>query len=233
MEIQVFIISWKGVHTAAASIERAARGAGFDTHVVYSGPDPGFCLQVPGGVTRLEDTTYWSGKFDACLRACRGQRMLVIHADTSCDDWPELIRRCLAVMQVRPDIGVWAPRIENAYFNLENAAIRGPREGGLVTVANTDGIVFCLARREVDRMAAVDYARTTFGWGIAWLFCSSAYASGRMAVVDTRVEVRHRVGRGYDSGQALRMALRFLVRELHPRERVQFELLTRYVGRIF
>ena len=233
MEIQVFIISWKGMHAAAGSIERAVRRAGFDTHVIYSDPDPEFRLAAAGDVTRLADTSYWAGKFEACLRACLARRMLVIHADTSCDDWPGLVGRCQAVMRARPEIGVWAPCIENAYFNLGNAAIKGPREDGLAPVANTDGIVFCLARPEVERMAAVDYTRNTFGWGIAWLFCSAAYAAGRVAVVDTRAQVQHRAGRGYDGGEALRMALRFLVRELRPQERIQFELLSRYVGRIF
>jgi hypothetical protein len=233
MDVQVFIVSWKGMHGRAAGIERAVLDAGFATHVVYSDPDVNYNYPAAGEVTRLDDASYWAGKFHACVLACRANRMLVIHADTDCADWDRLVRRCVSTMMARPDIGVWAPRIEGAFFNLENAAIRGGREDGLVPVANTDGIVFCLARPEVERMAEADYARNTFGWGIAWLFCCSAYASGRLAVIDTVIEVRHLPGRGYDSGQALAQAMRFLVRQLRPRERVQFELLTRYIGKIF
>jgi hypothetical protein len=233
MNIQVFIISWKGMHARAEAIERAVMEAGFATHMVLSDPDPAFAHQAMGAATQLADTSYWAEKFRCCVLACRAQRMLVIHADTECGDWGALITRCLEVMQARPDIGVWAPRIENAHFTAGNASLRGWREDGLVPVANTDGIVFCLAAPEVERMREVDYSRNRLGWGIAWVFCSSAYASGRMAVIDGAIEVKHLPGRGYDSGEALQQALRFLVRELRPRERIQFELLSRQTGRIF
>ena len=233
MEVHVFVISWKGQHHTAAGIEGALREAAITTHVVYSDPDPDLKAPFTGDLTLLPDATYWAEKFDACLRACRGERMLVIHADTSCADWPGLVRRCLDVMKARPEIGVWAPMIEGAYFNVENAAIKAPREDSLIPVANTDGIVFCLAEPERRRMAKVDYSRNTFGWGIAWLFCCAAYGAGRSVVVDGRATVSHRQGRGYDTAEALRLALRFLLRELRPAERIQFELLTRYVGRIF
>ena len=233
MDIQVFIISWKGMHARAGRIEREVMAAGFSTHVVLSDPDPTFAYPAPGEATRLDDSSYWAEKFHACVLACRAPRMLVIHADTDCADWGGLVRRSLMVMQARPDIGVWAPQIENAHFNLDTMALRGWREDGLVPVANTDGIVFCLGAAEVERMRRPDYARNRFGWGIAWLFCSSAYASGRIAVIDTRVAVQHLPGRGYDGGAALQQALRFLLRELAPRERIQFELLSRQTGRIF
>lgn len=221
------------MHARAEAIARAVLEAGFAAHVVYSDPDPAFAFPATGAATRLEDTTYWAEKFRCCVLACRAQRMLVIHADSECADWGALIRRCLAVMQARPDIGVWAPQIENAHFNAGNAALTGRREDRLVPVANTDGIVFCLAAPEVARMREVDYSRNRHGWGIAWVFCSSAYASGRMAVIDGAIAVRHLPGRGYDPAEALQQALRFLVRELRPHERIQFASLARQTGRIF
>ena len=233
MEPAIFIISWKGMHARAAGIARELAAAGRHCHVVFSDPDPEFNLQCPGSATRLDDSSFWAAKFAACLAACGDGPMLVIHADTECRDWPALAARCRDVMAARPEIGVWAPRIEGAFFDIGNAAIKAPREDGLVTMANTDGIVFALGRPEVARMRQVDYSRNTYGWGIAWLFCSAAYAAGRIAVADRQADVTHLPGRGYDPGDALKLALRFLLRELRPTERIQFELLSRYIGRIF
>jgi NADP-dependent 3-hydroxy acid dehydrogenase YdfG len=56
-------------------------------------------------------------------------------------------------------------------------------------------------------------------------------------VTSTAARVAYQGGGGYNAAKAaesaLAQALRFLVRQLRPRERVQFELLTRYIGKIF
>jgi len=177
---------------------------------------------------RRPDDLFWADKFSACLQAFDGDLMLVVHADCDCDDWPGLVARCRAVCGMLPRIGVWAPRIEGTYYDLESTSILPLTRGGLRIVANTDGIVFCLARPVAERMRKLPYDRNVYGWGIDWVFCAHAHATGRQVVGDPGCVVRHPRGSGYDHAEARRQQAAFLGR-MTVAERVQFRLLESFV----
>jgi hypothetical protein len=202
--------------------------------IIFSDPESDLVLPTRCRQVRRPNDLYWSDKFSACLQCSPHMAILVIHADTQCEDWIALVWRFLHIQEQYPQMAVWAPNIDNTYFNIRTAGIRRfDREETLHAVANTDGVIFGLSSEIAQRMVAADYTRNVFGWGIAWLFCCACYSTGGIAVIDTSIKVTHLPGRGYDDGPALQQGVRFLLRELSFEERIQFELLSNLVGHIF
>lgn len=223
-----FVVSWAGRHERARSIAAAMADRCDRVTIVYSDPDPDFRLEGDFDAVRRPDDLFWADKFSACLQAFDGDLMLVVHADCDCDDWPGLVARCRSVCGSLPGIGVWAPRIEGTYYDLESTSILPLPRGNLRIVANTDGIVFCLAQPIVERMKTLRYDGNVYGWGIDWVFCAHAHATGRHVVGDPACVVRHPLGSGYDQTEARRQQ-GALLRRMTVAEAVQYRLLASFV----
>lgn len=227
--LEVFIISWKGQHDNAISIAHAIQEAVQYVHIIYSDPDPSFELIASCKSTKRPNELMWADKFKACLDECHSDLMLVIQADTYCQDWPLLARKCYLTMSTNPLVGVWAPLIDHTPFHVNFTNIAMIDQTSLCIVAQTDGIIFCLSSDIINRMRQVNYADNILGWGIDWLFVTHAFSTGKLAVVDISVLAKHRISRGYDNISAEKLMLNFLNQNLNIPEFSQYTTLQSHI----
>ena len=206
----IFIISWAGQHHNAILIADKLAMDGWSVNIIYSDPDPTLTLVGPWISTKRPNDLFWADKFKACLENFHSNLMLVIHADTQCDDWSLLVKKCLETMDANSSIGVWAPLIDNTPFHVDKTTIAKIAQTRLHIVCQTDGLIFCLRSSIVDRMRQVNYSKNTYGHGIDFIFIAHTYSSGMLAIVDTSLPIKHASKRGYDSTDATNNMSEFL-----------------------
>lgn len=224
----IFIISWHGTHDNAIAISKELLKVSEDVRIVYSDPDPEWCLQAPCPLIRRPNELFWEDKFKACLDACADAPMLVVHADCHCEDWSLLAKRFMEVDAKLDNLGVWAPKIKDNFFNVGASRLLKIKNSEFSLCALTDGIVFSLSTGVIERMRKVKYGDNPFGWGIDLLFCTHAHVSSQLVLIDEKVEVEHPPTCGYDKSMAEEGLNRFL-KQFSIREYVQAELLRKYV----
>lgn len=230
MIIHVFVISWRGQHDNATRISNALEGHVDRLSVVFSDPDPARAPTPPQAtheLLRTRNDLYWSDKFKTCLDHCTADVMLVIHADCTSDDWPQMVQRCRMAFSTMPKLGYWAPQVDGAGIPLEWTRVAKVADS-LNLVAYIDGIVFAIAKPVMARMALYDYRANLYGWGIDWAISAFVYTSGRLALVDGSVLVRHPPGGGYDRTQAM-VQMNAFIRQMRPEELVYFTLARSHV----
>lgn len=228
LSLHTFIISWPGQHLRAVAIARAIQVSGATVSIVYSDPDPSIAPEGECALIRRPNELFFTDKFCACLEACSADLMLVIHADCSCADWAGLVARCYAQMNRNRHIGVWAPLVTGTWFDLPMVRIAELAPSTLAVVANTDAIVFCLARPVQERMRRVDYADNVYGWGICALFLAFVFSHRMYAVIDSSFSVDHPPGSGYDTQAASQQKIAML-RKLPEHEAIMNVLLQTHV----
>lgn len=225
LPLDVFIISWQGQHENATLIAKEILSTNNKITIVYSDPDPNFVFDLPCNLIKRSNELFWEDKFKACLDATGYDGMLVIHADSNCDDWTFLVKRCSDIINNNEDIGVWAPKIDGTYWNLSVSGITKIKDNNLVLSAMTDGIVFYLSNQIVSRMRQVKYGKNKFGWGIDGLFCAASYVNKKLVVIDTSLKIFHPQGiRGYDD-HAAKSGMREFLNQFSLRERLKYHLL--------
>lgn len=224
----IFIISWQGQHENAILIANQILHVHNKVTIVYSDPDPNFILNAPCEALRRPNELFWEDKFKACLDATGDNGILIIHADCTCEDWGSLVKRCNDINLSIKNIGVWAPEIDGTYWNLNVSGVMKTKNSDLVLSALTDGIVFYLSPQIVNRMRKVKYGNNKFGWCIDGLFCSTAYVTNKLVVIDTKIKVFHPQKRGYDKYEAEESAIQFL-NQFSLQERLMYELLRGFV----
>lgn len=231
--MKIFIISWSGQHKNAELIARNISQFSNDISIVYSDPDPEFIFNDPVfNLIRRPNELFWEDKFKACLDHTDSNGMLVIHADCLCDDWSFLVTRCIKATKSKDFIGVWAPKIDGKYWNLQTCGIFEIQNTDLVASAIIDAIVFYLCPEIISRMRQINFGRNKFGWGIGGLFCAASYVNKKLIVIDRAVEVIHPQGRrGYDEQEATKQMHGFL-HQFSPIERLQHHLLVTHVNYI-
>lgn len=228
MTLDVFIISWFGQHQNAASIARQLEAFQGSVHVVYSDPDPDFRPDVACSTIRRPNELYWGDKFRACLDTLKSDLLLVIQADCKCDDWVQLVNRCLECYRHNPDVGIWAPRVIGTPFDVELTRIKRIDGSSTSIVAQTDGICFALSPSIISRMKSVSYESNVFGWGIGWMMVSVAYCHNKLVMVDESIVVKHPVRSGYPHREAYEQQAVFL-QQLTLQEQAQLQLLEDHI----
>ena len=220
--LQIFVISWAGQHSSAAKISNKLLADGWSVTIIDSdpslNPDCDEIIVSEAKKIRRPNNLFWADKFLACLEQNRSSLMLVIHADTHCDNWSLLVKTCFDTMNEIPNIGVWAPFIDNTPYHLSNTKIATIDGSQMHLVTETDGIIFCIRKEMVERLKGVDYSKNTYGWGIDSLFNAISYACNRISVVDSEILVSHSLSRGYDAERAYFLRHDFLKEHLSPAE---------------
>lgn len=228
--LDIFIISWPGLHERASSIATELLQAGYTTTVVFSDPDP-VPLFAPCKAICRPPNLFWGDKFRACIDNSSADLMMVIHADCETLSWRKLASQAFEATRSLPRGGMWAPLIEGTPWPLQRTELATLANSPLSIVAQTDALVFCITRSLVERMRAASYAENIYGWGIDWMLVSHAYASGGLVVVDRSALVKHPYERrGYPDDIAQSQMEEFL-RQLTLNEFVQYTLLNAYVNR--
>ncbi|WP_136413182.1 hypothetical protein [Herbaspirillum sp. ST 5-3] len=226
--IHAFIISWPGRHHDAISIANQVLNKADQVSIVYSDSDPDLRLQANCNLIRRPNDLFWADKFKACLDACDSDLMLVIHSDCQCDDWGDLIQKCLSANREIPNIGVWAPMIDYTPWSPARTNIAAVNSTSLQIVAQTDGIVFCLSQPVQERMRSASYDENLYGWGIDWMFICHSFSTDKLVVVDTSILVNHPKSSGYQREIAGNQMSKFL-HQLSAGELVQYQLLNAYI----
>lgn len=204
--IHVFIIGWEGKLDRARDIAAAIVPFIPRVTVVYSQASE-TDVDGPGEWLRVPNADFFGKKFSRCLDAFTGGTFLLIHADTDFHDWGQLVRRCVAAFAELPNLGVWSPEISHTWWRTSTVELL-PVSGmpGLISVAQTDGIVFALAPRVVDRLRQFDYSVNNLGWGIPLAAVVYARTAGLMICRDMTLSVSHDTSRGYrDEAAAAQM----------------------------
>ncbi len=227
--VSVFIISWAGMHEKAIAIANDVLSVTDDVSIVYSDPDPGVVLPATCRSLRRPDDLFWEDKFRTAIDSCAEGPLLIIHADCSCDDWAELVRKCATAHEQLGDLGVWAPWISGTYYEPRFTAISRLEKTDWYLSTLTNGIVFSLAPPIIRRMRQVRYGQNVLGWGIDLLFCASAYVNHLMVVMDSSVRVSHPQQSGYNTEVAM-SAMNGFLRQFTLRERLECELLRSFVS---
>lgn len=227
MQLFVALISWQGQTEAAQHIARIVHPHSDTLVVIYSNvaetPENG-----PGDWHQTANSQFFGGKFRKALDLHDGGIFLLIHADTDFADWPALLTRCRTLFQDHSDLGIWSPNFTNTYWTNARVHMGDGPGPGLITVAQTDGIVFALSPTVVDRLHSLDYSANHYGWGIDW--AATAYCHSRKLLVcrDTRLVVTHPESRGYEFAAAWDQAKSFLT-QLTPQESHHLTVLRRHV----
>jgi hypothetical protein len=199
---QIFIISWTGQHENAAAISKSLEFTDADIFIIYSDPNPDFSIDTRATLIRRDNNFYFGDKFQACLDNFTGDKMLLIHADCKCSDWPKLVQRGFQIVSDNPDIWIWSPRINYTGFNLEKTGILQHRVKDLFAVVHTDTILFCWNKSVVERLKHTNLKGNDYGWGIGWIAVAFAYANKGIAVIDSSIDVEHPKARGYETNDA-------------------------------
>lgn len=216
--VTAVVISWEGMHAAAQTIAEGLAGNVDSLFVIYSNDldesedGPGIWHQVP-------QRWYFGRKFAAALDATpEDATLLVVSADASADDWPDLVAGLRAAQKADPSIAVWAPDLDRTPWPSNIVAEEAEDDNGLLGVVQTDGVVWALAPDIVARLRDLDFSSNNLGWGIDWAASAIAHLAGRRVVRDVQRRVRHAEGRGYSTAVATQQ-FKNLLEQLSPEER--------------
>ena len=200
--LQIFVISWCGQHENAMKIADSFKPSSVLVTIIFSDPNPAFSFNFKYHAIKRPNHLFWGDKFKACLDECKSSSMLIIHADCFYHNWLELYEKCFLVITKYPNIGAWAPEVNNTFYDLKKTSIAAINKTTLDIVAHTSGTIFCLTKKVIDRMRRAEYEENVYGWGIGWMFISYLYSHDMIAVVDRSIKVEHSKLSGYNHSDA-------------------------------
>lgn len=220
--LHVNILAWVGYEEKARAIEKAVSGHADQVSVIYSVPeDAGI---IPDTWTPVDYECFFGCKFGKAVSIHSGGVLLQIQADAFVDDWGHLISRCTEAFRTIPDLGVWGPEVDYTMWSLDRVYISDfDPARSLVSVRQTDGIVWAMSNRVVQRMRQADYSANRLGWGIDSLAIAFAYANNMLVLRDTSITVDHPRGKGYGRDEAADQLDEFLT-QLTPQEAIQMKI---------
>ena len=220
--LHVNILAWVGHEEKARAIEQAVTPHADQVSVVYSVPDNP--PHIPDTWTTVDYECFFGCKFKAALDLHESGVMLQIQADAHSDDWGQLISRCRKAFDTHPDLGVWGPDVDYTMFTTDKVFISDfDPDNSLVSVRQTDGIVWALSEKVIDRMRDADYSGNRLGWGIDSMAIAFAYANNMLVLRDTSLLVQHPRGKGYGADEA-KQQLDWFLQQMSPQEKIQMKI---------
>ena len=220
--LHVNILSWVGHEEKARVIEEAVRPHADQVSVVYSVPDNP--PDIPESWTTVDYECFFGCKFRKALDLHNTGIMLQIQADADIDDWAHLIARCRQAFDTIEDLGVWGPDVDYTMFTTDKVRISDfDAEKSLVSVRQTDGIVWAMCDKVIDRLRQADYSNNRLGWGIDSMAIAFAYANNMLVLRDTSLLVHHPKGKGYGREEAA-VQLDGFLEQMTPQERIQMTI---------
>ena len=220
--LHVNILSWVGFEEKARIIEDAVRPHADQVSVVYSVPDNP--PDIPTSWTTVDYECFFGCKFRHALDLHDTGVMLQIQADAHIDDWAHLIARCRKAFDTISDLGVWGPDVDYTMFTTDKVRISDfDTANSLVSVRQTDGIVWAMSEPVISRLRKADYSANRLGWGIDSMAIAFAYANNMLVLRDTSLLVHHPKGKGYGREEAAEQFSSFL-EQMTPQERIQMTI---------
>ena len=196
-KVGIAIISWPGFEDNAGHIFSQVAKQGDPVFVLHNGE-----LEEQTFVSKswiqFSPDSYFGSKFKWAIDNIHADVLLFIVADTWHEDWGSLVDSCHRAFSSDPNIAVWAPVIEETWWNTEKILVNTDlRDDGLQHVIAVDSIVWALSSQVVGEMKKLDYSASQFGWGIEAACAAIARCQGKLVVRDTRLKVAHRRGTTY------------------------------------
>lgn len=220
--LHVNILAWVGFEEKARAIEEAVRPHADQVSVIYSVPDNP--PKIPETWTTVDYECFFGCKFHQALRLHNTGVMLQIQADAHIDDWGHLICRCREAFDTIPDLGVWGPDVDYTMFTTDKVFISDfDPDRNLISVRQTDGIVWALSERVINRMRQADYSGNRLGWGIDSMAIAFAYANNMLVLRDTSLMVDHPQGKGYGREEASAQ-FEWFIEQLTVQEKIQMKI---------
>ncbi len=226
-KIAVYIISWSDRHDCAIRIynEIAGNEKIEKINIIYSDNDPSYRFSSQYNAILIDNEAFWGRKFELLMNHnLDNLDTLIIHADTSCENWNKLVYRFYQVTNKYKNIGVWAPKIDNTSWYKEKVIISSTNDPHIAVVAQTDGIVFGFKGFLLDRLRGMNFEVNNLGWGIDWVLIVNAFIQKSYAVIDDYCFVRHFQGTGYLRGLANKQMNIFL-EQMDFHEKIILQLL--------
>jgi hypothetical protein len=220
--LHVNILAWVGHEQKARVIEEAVRPHADQVSVVYSVPDNS--PDIPDTWTTVDYECFFGCKFKKALDLHDSGVMLQIQADADVNDWGHLISRCRDAFDTIPDLGVWGPDVDYTMFTTDKVFISDFDPGNsLISVRQTDGIVWAMSEKVIGRMRQADYSGNRLGWGIDSMAIAFAHANNMLVLRDTSLLVDHPQGKGYGQEEATEQLTWFL-EQMTAQEKIQMKI---------
>ncbi len=178
---------------------------------------------------QVSNTKYFGLKFAAALADCASDVLLIIQADALFADWSQIVDCCQARFGQRPQLGLWAPRVDYTPWTPERVDIRLVGDQGLTAVAQTDGVVLAFSRAVMDRLRQLDYGCNNLGWGIDWMAICHCYVHGLEVLREDDQTIMHPPSRGYGWRDAVLQSRKFM-RQMNEQEQAMFQILLRFTA---
>lgn len=227
--VEVVVISWQGMGDSTRRIAaQVDRMANVSLRIIYSNAAETL-EEGPGLWQQVSNKKYFGLKFAAALADCVSDVLLIIQADALFADWSRIIERCQSRFAHRPQLGLWAPRIDYTPWTPERVDVRSMGDQGLTAVAQTDGVVLAFSRAVMDRLRQLDYGCNNLGWGIDWIAVCHCYVHGLEVLREDEQTVIHSPSRGYGWRDAV-LQCRDFMRQMDDQEQVMFQVLLRYTA---
>lgn len=207
--LHVMVISWPGQHENAARIANELAGCAEHVSIVYSDPDSQLEPRAACELIRRPNHLFFGDKFKACVDFCRGDLMLLIHADCTCDDWQGLLGKCRHAYSLDLNVGIWSPLVNYTAFDLALTEVVAIGNSSLSTVVFVDAIVWCISAPIIGRMRQLRFDDNIYGWGVSPLGCAYALSHNMTIVVDKSVPVSHPRESGYSVAEAKMQSKKF------------------------
>jgi hypothetical protein len=201
--LAVIIISWPGKEENALYIEQVLAKADIDATVIHSLTGP-HNVPLPENWVVLGEDAFYGVKFAHSLTLAGDRHMLHIHADTQCDNWVGLVRRCHDLHTTREDLGVWSPNVDWTPFSLSRTHVKDCDSEHLSVVTMVDAIVWSLSKDLVQRLRLIDFTENSHGWRIEMAAASHAHSRGLLVLHDSLFHVDHPRSTGYVRDEAFR-----------------------------
>lgn len=213
--VGIAIISWSGFEDNAGQIFCQVAKQGDPVFVLHNGQVPEQSLAAESWI-QFPPESYFGSKFKWAIENIQADALLFIVADTWHENWGSLVERCCSSFSSDADIAVWAPVIDETWWNTEKILINTEiRDDGLQDVIAVDSIVWAISSPIMAEMKKLDYSDSRFGWGIEVTCAAIARCSGKLVVRDTQLEVAHRRGTTYSTEVANEEGQEFY-RQLDP-----------------
>lgn len=229
-KVKVYVISWPGFHDKALKIANDLIQHTSFIKIVYSDHDVADPWQskAPCETIRRSQDLFFSDKFKACLDDSPSQAILIIHADTECLNWGQLLEKYQQLLESQLNWGVYAPNIRGSTTELHVSKLGKIIKSNYAIVSLTDSIVFGLHPLVTKRLREIDFSQNIYGWGIDVLFCSISRSLNLYNLVDESIHVTHQQGTGYSVELAKQQADNFF-KVFNGREIIEAQLLLAHI----
>lgn len=209
--IGIAIISWPGFEENAAEVLTQVSEKGDPVFVLHNGEVLGRGHHSNSNCwIQFSSDSYFAQKFKWATENIKADALLFIVADTWYGNWGNLVERCRKAFDSLPEVDVWAPVVDETWWNTEKIVINADLPSAVLqNVIAVDSIVWALSARVVAEMTKLDYSDSTFGWGIEVVCAAIARCNGGLVVRDTELEVAHRRGTTYSAELANEEGQRF------------------------